>query len=160
SMVAEALRRIFATDPAIDFHYCSDPTAAISVAVQVRPTVILQDLIMPKVDGLALVRSYRSTLETRDVPVVVLSTREGPVCKRDAFAAGAHDYLVKLPDKLELLARVRYHSRAYLNQLQRDEALRSLRESQQQLLDSNTALLSLNQKLEEATRAKSEFLAN
>ena len=42
---------------------------------------------------------------------------DGP---RQAFAIGANDYLVKLPDKIELIARIRYHSRAFLNQLQRD----------------------------------------
>ena len=67
---------------------------------------------------------------------------------------------MKLPDKIELIARIRYHSKAYLNQLQRDAAYRALRESQQQLIESNAALISLNQKLEEATLAKSEFLAN
>ena len=80
--------------------------------------------------------------------------------KAQAFAAGANDYLVKLPDKVELIARIRYHSKAYQSAVQRDEAYRALRESQQQLVDSNTALIALNQKLEEATRAKSEFLAN
>jgi two-component system, sensor histidine kinase len=76
------------------------------------------------------------------------------------YRQGANDYLVKLPDKIELIARIRYHSKAYLNQIQRDEAFRALRESQQQLSESNTALISLNQQLEEATRAKAEFLAN
>src|SRR4029077_18982333 len=42
----------------------------------------------------------------------------------------------------------------------RDAAYRALRESQQQLIESNSTLISLNQKLEEATLAKSEFLAN
>jgi signal transduction histidine kinase len=160
ALVAEAVRRILASEPTVDFHYCSDPAAAVGVAIQIRPTVILQDLIMPGTSGLALVQRYRATPETKDIPIVVLSTKDEPACKRDAFLAGANDYLVKLPDKLELVARVRYHSRAYLTQLQRDDAVRSLRESQQQLVDSNTALISLNQKLEEATRAKSEFLAN
>src|SRR5256885_3907355 len=73
---------------------------------------------------------------------------------------GANDYLVKLPDKIELVARIRYHSKAFLNLVQRDAAYRALRESQQQLIESNAALISLNQKLEEATLAKSEFLAN
>ena len=160
ALVAEAVRRILASEPTVDFHYCSDPAAAVGVAIQIRPTVILQDLIMPGTSGLALVQRYRATPETKDIPIVVLSTKDEPACKRDAFLAGANDYLVKLPDKLELIARVRYHSRAYLTQMQRDDAVRSLRESQQQLVDSNTALISLNQKLEEATRAKSEFLAN
>src|SRR5215471_18437958 len=73
---------------------------------------------------------------------------------------GANDYLVKLPDKIELVARIRYHSKALMNLVQRDAAYRALRESQQQLIESNAQLLALNQKLEEATLAKSEFLAN
>ena len=90
----------------------------------------------------------------------MLSTNENPQVKGQAFALGANDYLVKLPDKIELIARIRYHSKAYLNLLQRDAAYRALRESQQQLIESNAALISLNQKLEEATLAKSQFLAN
>src|SRR5205814_1270588 len=51
-------------------------------------------------------------------------------------------------------------SKAYLGLLQRDAAYRALRESQKNLVESNTTLISLNQKLEEAVRAKSEFVAN
>jgi len=160
SLVAEAVRRMLAGESEIDFHYCADAATAVELAARIRPTVILQDLVMPNVNGLNLVQQYRATTETRDIPIIVLSTREDPAVKKDAFVMGANDYLVKLPDKLELVARIRYHSRAYLGQLQRDEALRALRESQQQLVDSNTALISLNQKLEEATRAKSQFLAH
>ena len=58
--------------------------------------------------------------------------------KSAAFAAGANDYLVKLPDRI--VARVRYHSRSYMNLLQRDEAYRALRQSQQQLLEANLEL--------------------
>jgi len=159
-MVAEAIRRSLANQPGIDFHYCIDPNEAIRLAIQIKPTVILQDLVMPGIDGLTLVRNFRANPATRDIPIIVLSTKEEPAVKGQAFAAGANDYLVKLPDKIELIARIRYHTRAYINQIQRDEAFRALRESQQQLVDSNTALISLNQKLEEATQAKSEFLAN
>src|SRR6266404_3438891 len=67
---------------------------------------------------------------------------------------------VNLPDKIELIARIRYHSKALMIMLQPDAAYHALRESQQQLIESNAALISLNQKLEEATLAKSEFLAN
>ncbi len=50
-MVGEAIRRALATEGNIDFHYCSDPEKALSVAIQTRPTVILQDLVLPGVDG-------------------------------------------------------------------------------------------------------------
>lgn len=140
AMVGEALRRALSEESDIDFHFCSDPQQALSVAQQIKPTVILQDLIMPGVDGLELLTRYREAPGTRDVPIIVLSTKEDPQVKSAAFAAGANDYLVKLPDNIELLARIRYHSRSYLTMLQRDEAFRALRESQQQLLDTNLVL--------------------
>jgi signal transduction histidine kinase len=160
AIVAEAVRRSLANLADVDFHYCPDPRQAVALATQLRPTVILQDLVMPGIDGLELLKQYRANPATANVPVIVLSTKEDPKVKGQAFELGANDYLVKLPDRVELVARIRFHSQFYLNQLQRDEAYRALRESQQQLVDSNTALISLNQKLEEATRAKSDFLAN
>jgi len=160
AMVCEAVRRALANEPDIDFHYCADPREAMSTATHIKPTVILQDLIMPGIDGLTLVSQYRANPATREIPIVVLSTNENPQIKGQAFAMGANDYLVKLPDRLELIARLRYHSRAYLNQLQRDAAYHALRESQQQLMENNAQLTAVNQKLEEATLAKSEFLAN
>jgi CheY-like chemotaxis protein/HPt (histidine-containing phosphotransfer) domain-containing protein len=160
AMVCEAVRRALANQSDIDFHYCSDASEAVTIANQLRPTVILQDLVMPGIDGLTLVGLFRANPATRDTPIIVLSTNEDPQVKGQAFAMGANDYIVKLPDKIELIARIRYHSRAYLNQLQRDAAHRALRESQQQLIESNSTLVGLNQKLEETTIAKSEFLAN
>nr|WP_150808352.1 diguanylate cyclase [Pandoraea sputorum] len=140
AMVGEAIRRALTGEANIDFHYCANPEEALRVAEQTRPTVILQDLVMPGTDGLSLVRQYRGSPLTRDIPIIVLSTKEEPTVKREAFAAGANDYLVKLPDTIELVARIRYHSRSYMNLLQRDEAYRALRESQQQLLETNLEL--------------------
>jgi signal transduction histidine kinase len=160
ALVGEAVRRLLADEPDLDLHYCPNALDAVGLAAQVNPTVILQDLVMPQVDGLDLVRMFRAHPATSRTPIVVLSTREDPYIKSQAFAAGANDYLVKLPDKVELVARIRLHSKAYVSTLQRDEAMKALRESQRQLLESHTALVAMNQKLEEATRAKSEFLAN
>lgn len=150
AFVAEVIRRFLASEPELFLHYCSDPNDAIETANQLRPTVILQDLVMPGVDGLAIVSRFRANPATKDTPIIVLSSKEDSETKSLAFSVGANDYLVKLPEQLELVARVRYHSNAYRSQLQRDEAFRALRESQQQLLESNTALMATNQKLGEA----------
>jgi two-component system, chemotaxis family, response regulator WspR len=139
-MIAEAVRRMLMDQPNIDFHFCADAAEAINVAKEVKPTVILQDIVMPGVDGLDLVRRYRAETSTSGIPIIVLSTKEDATVKNDAFEAGANDYLVKLPHKIELIARIRYHSKAYLNQLQRDDAYRALRESQRQLLETNFQL--------------------
>jgi sigma-B regulation protein RsbU (phosphoserine phosphatase) len=97
------------------------------------PTVILQDLVMPEVDGLALVRFFRVHPKLKDIPLIVLSSKEEAATKAEAFALGANDYLVKLPDRIELIARIRYHSKGYINLLQRNEAYEALLKSQQEL---------------------------
>ncbi len=140
AIIAEAVRQALADEGSVDFHYCASPEDALRCAEETRATVILQDLVMPGTDGLTLVRQYRQNPATRDIPIIVLSTKEEPLVKSAAFAAGANDYLVKLPDRIELIARIRYHSRSYLNLLQRDEAYRALRQSQQQLLATNLEL--------------------
>ena len=139
AMVAEAIRRSLSGEANLEFHYCADPLQAIEMANNLGPSVILQDLVMPSVDGLTVVGQFRANPATKETPIIVLSTKEDPGIKAKAFEAGANDYLVKLPDRVELLARIRYHSKAH--------------QAQMELLESNL-------KLQAATRAKSEFLAN
>lgn len=150
AIVAESVRRALANEPDMDFDYCADPRDAVAAANRVKPMVILQDLVMPQMEGLTLLKEFRANPATRETPIVVLSVKEEAETKSDAFACGANDYLVKLPDEIELRARIRYHARAYLSRLQRDEAFRALRESQQKLLAKNTELAASNQKLEQA----------
>ena len=52
AMIGEAVRRGLSNQENIDFHFCSDPQQAIAQAVRIKPTVILQDLVMPGLDGL------------------------------------------------------------------------------------------------------------
>ena len=99
AIVAEAVRRSLADLEDLEFHFCQDPEQAVETAAKIKPTVILQDLIMPGVDGFDLLRQYRAKAETKDVPVIVLSTKEDPRVKAQAFELGANDYLVKLPDR-------------------------------------------------------------
>jgi sigma-B regulation protein RsbU (phosphoserine phosphatase) len=132
-MVGETVRRMLAGEPDIVYHYCRDASKALEEASRVKPTVILQDLVMPDIDGLTLVKIVRANEPTRETPLIVLSTKEEPTVKAEAFALGANDYIVKLPDRIELLARIRYHSKGYINLLQRNEAYQALLESQHRL---------------------------
>jgi two-component system chemotaxis family response regulator WspR len=142
-LVGRAVRLALSKQPHINFHYCARAEEAVGLAELTKPTVILQDLVMPGVDGLSLVRQYRSNSATRDIPIIVLSTTEDAAIKKAAFAAGVNDYLVKLPDTIELVARIEYHSRFYINLQQRDAAFQALQESQQKLQDINLELLRL-----------------
>jgi len=144
AMIGEAVRRALASEKDITFHYCGKGSEAVAMAERIQPTVILQDLVLPEIDGLTLVARYRASAATRDIPIVVLSSKEDAVVKSEAFAAGVDDYLVKLPDRVELIARVRHHSKGYLARLQRDAAYRALDASQQKLLEMNRALQRLS----------------
>src|SRR5437763_15717485 len=83
-IVAESVRRMLADQPDVRFHYCQDPAKAIETANNVHPTVILQDLLMPEIDGLTLVKFFRANKTTREVPMIVLSSKEEPAPKAQA----------------------------------------------------------------------------
>src|SRR6185369_9691920 len=129
-IVGEAVRRMLAGETDVVLHHETDPGRAVARADEIAPTVILQDLVMPDIDGLTLLRRFQEHAQLRAVPTIVLSTKEEPKVKAEAFALGASDYLVKLPDRVELLARIRHHSNAYIAALQRNEAYEALQRSQ------------------------------
>src|SRR3984957_11602436 len=137
-IVGESIRRMLLDIPGLEYRFCADPTVALVEAQSFEPTVILQDLIMPGVDGIEMVRAFRNNPATANTPLVVLSSKEEPTTKAEAFAAGANDYLVKLPDKLEVVARIRYHSAAYISRLERNEAFAVL-EAQQRVIAQELA---------------------
>jgi len=144
AIVAEAIRRMLADQDDIQLHTCTDVAQAIPLARALKPSVILQDLVMPGVDGFTLVRFFRADPDTTGIPIIVLSSREDPRDKSRAFETGASDYLVKLPDKIELVARIRAHSRSFRAQLERDEAYRALENLKLELELKNAELAQLS----------------
>jgi class 3 adenylate cyclase len=125
-LVAEVVRRMLARHADIVFEYCQDAAAAPAAAAAFRPTVILQDLVMEDADGLEMVRRYRSQPASADVPVIMLSATAEAAIKAELLESGANDYLVKPPNEVELLARLRVHSDAYLRLLERNAAFAAL----------------------------------
>ena len=151
-MVAESISRLRENVPDIVFYYCSDVQQAIPTAIEIQPTVILQDLVMPDTDGLMLVKFFRANPAVQMIPIIVLSTQDESRVKADAFAAGANDYLVKVPDAIELIARLRYHSAAYANLLKSQAAEHTIaynkeleRRVAERTAELETALASLQQ---------------
>ena len=71
-MVCEGIRRMLESESDIVFHFCNDPHQALARALEVKPTVILQDIIMPDIDGYSLLRSYRENEIMRYVPDIKL----------------------------------------------------------------------------------------
>ena len=67
-MIGEAVRRLLADQADITFAFCKDAAKALSTAEEFQPTVILQDLVMPDIDGLDLVSQFRSHPGTEKIP--------------------------------------------------------------------------------------------
>lgn len=68
--------------------------------------LILSDVMMPKIDGFALVHELRSRPSTQHIPVILLSARAGEEAEVVGLKSGANDYLVKPFSAKELVARV------------------------------------------------------
>lgn len=160
AIIAQAIRHMLEDQKDINFHYCNDPANAIKMAEEVHPTVILQDLVMPEIDGLLLVHYFRANPATKNIPLIVLSTKEEPKIKAEAFGMGANDYMVKLPDKVELIARIRYHSAGYIRLLERNEAYEKLEESQRKLHEELQEAAAYVTSLLPMPSKKNEYRAN
>lgn len=132
-IVGAQVKNMLADDKDIELTFVNDPTKALETAIELQPTLILQDLVLPDIDGLALVKFYRAHSNLKDTPIIVLSSKEDAETKVESFVAGANDYIVKLPDKLELIARIRYHSTSYINLLQKNDAMSKLEITQSAL---------------------------
>src|ERR1035441_7036563 len=81
AMVCEAVRRALANQTDIDFHYCADAREALTIANQIKPAVILQDLVMPGVDGLTLVNQFRTNPARKAAPITAPPRNETPRLK-------------------------------------------------------------------------------
>lgn len=128
-------------------HHCTDPKQAVTEALDFKPTVVLLDLHMPGLDGLAVARQFRRNEQLQGLPIVVLSMAEKADEKAAAFATGADDYLVKWPDEVELRARLEYHSRAFSQRREREQVEATLRRQQAELEFANQLLSGANEKL-------------
>jgi signal transduction histidine kinase len=88
-------------------HTAIDGVQALEEIRRARPELVVTDMMMPRLDGLGLVRAIRSDERTRTVPVLVVSARAGDEATVEGLDAGADDYLVKPFSAEELIARAR-----------------------------------------------------
>lgn len=112
--------------------------AALTAMRTQEPNLLLVDVMMPEMDGFALLQAVRSDPKVCALPLILLSARAGEESRVEGLRAGADDYLVKPFSARELLARIEAHlalqrlRHAALIAYQQSEATLRQREAQLQ----------------------------
>ncbi len=101
--IADVLRRSLDLD-GYEVRLAGDGEAALTQAAVFEPDAVILDLGLPKLDGVEVCRRLRAD---GDVPILMLTARDGVDARVDGLDSGADDYLVKPFERRELLARVR-----------------------------------------------------
>jgi signal transduction histidine kinase len=95
--------------PSYDVSTAVDGQAALEAIRANLPDLVVSDVMMPRLDGIGLVRALRGEVATASLPVILLSARVGEESAIEGLDAGADDYVAKPFTARELLARVRTH---------------------------------------------------
>jgi len=110
----------------------SDGLEALAAARREPPALIISDVMMPRLDGFALIRELRLDPQTASIPTILLSARAGEEATAEGLRAGADDYLVKPFSASALLIRVE----AQLSAARLRQSLRMAAESERQRLET------------------------
>ncbi len=121
----EYLRRLLSSQYQV--HAVSDGAMALAAVREIRPDLVLTDVMMPVLDGFGLLRAIREDADTKATPLILLSARAGEESRVEGLQAGADDYLVKPFTARELLARVGAHLKMAGIRRQASELERQLR---------------------------------
>jgi sigma-B regulation protein RsbU (phosphoserine phosphatase) len=122
-----------------------DGQGALKTAAKLLPDLVLLDIVMPGLNGYEVCRQLRTSPQTREIPVMFLSSLEDVQDKAKGFEAGGNDYLVKPFEILEVKARVRslLRAKAYADAVKEKIAydLRIAREIQMGILPPDIAVV-------------------
>jgi CheY-like chemotaxis protein len=83
-----------------------DGAEAVQKALAEKPSLILMDVVMPKMDGFEACRTMRRKDQLRDVPIILVTSRGEPYNVETGFESGCNDYLTKPINGRELLEMV------------------------------------------------------
>ncbi|MCK4464557.1 MAG: response regulator, partial [Bacteroidales bacterium] len=113
---------------------------ALKVVKDVKPDIILLDIMMPELDGFETCKQLKESPETRDIPVIFLTAKIETEDIVKAFELGAVDYVIKPFNAKELLVRVNTH-------LDLKYAHEKIKKSEQELQKVNKAIKSQRDEL-------------
>ncbi|MCU0661630.1 MAG: response regulator [Myxococcota bacterium] len=90
-----------------DLDMASDGVEAIEKIAQRKPDLVLLDIMMPRMNGIECCRQIKAKEDTKDIKVVMVTTKSEYEKVKEAFAAGCDDYVTKPINRVELLAKMK-----------------------------------------------------
>lgn len=94
-------------DPNLELNYVADGPAALVKAAEIRPDLILLDVMMPGMDGFEVCTRLRATPVINEVPIIMLTSLDDRESRLRGIESGADDFLSKPYDRIELRSRIR-----------------------------------------------------
>lgn len=95
SLVTRMYQRLFTEDSGFQLIIAKDGQEGLKILKETAPDLILLDIIMPKIDGIEVLKRIKKDEETADIPVLMLTNLNEPTPVADAISLGARGYLVK-----------------------------------------------------------------
>jgi len=103
--ISRLLERILMQE--YDIVTASDGRTALALASQMKPNLMILDVMMPGLDGFQLAGKVRTVPQLKSIPIIFLTARDGPLDTIKGIQAGARHYVTK-PFKIDdLLAKVK-----------------------------------------------------
>ena len=137
--------------PEYTIYVSKDGREAIDKARRLLPDIILLDIIMPEIDGYDVIGVLKKTRETKDIPVIFVTSLDGTHDEEKALSMGAADYITKPLHSPIVRMRVR-------NQIRIIERY-ALESDLNVVLKLQSELVAAKERAEHSDRAKSEFLS-
>jgi len=123
----------------------SNGLEALALIRQYHPALVLSDVMMPEMDGIALLKAVKSDPQVCHTPIILITARAGEESRIEGFEIGADDYLVKPFSSKELIARAHAQIRMAVERNKITEELeRKVEQRTQDLLNANRELESFN----------------
>lgn len=105
----------FLTDIGLSVVTASDGFEALAKVVDCKPAMVFVDIMMPRLDGYQTCALIKNNAEFRDIPVIMLSSKDGLFDRARGRVAGADDHLAKPFDAVQLTEAVTRHLKSAVN---------------------------------------------
>ena len=104
----EFLEHLFDTH-GFSCHTTDDNLQALELIQEIKPRLVLLDIMMPNVDGFTILKTIRDTKGLENLPVVIYTSKAYPVDQKKAMSLGATAYLIKPIKGSEIIEEIKKH---------------------------------------------------